>query len=137
MKEEKPCTLEAPDLHLMPPGIVGTTVEGDGQSVTIDYDPRELSDESVRQVTARLAPEAKRRFDKCVMRLSGRACEACALKLERKAQKIEGVRRARATFIGGVMSVIFDNAQLSPEQVVERVRKAAGRSLSICAICDF
>jgi hypothetical protein len=32
-----------------------------------------------------LAPEAQRRFEKCVMRLGGRACEACALKLERKA----------------------------------------------------
>jgi Zn2+/Cd2+-exporting ATPase len=68
-------------------------------------------------------PEAQRRFDKCVMRLGGRACEACALKLERKAQKIQGVRRARATFIGGVMSATFDNARLSPEQVIEKVRK--------------
>jgi Cd2+/Zn2+-exporting ATPase len=57
------------------------------------------------------------------MRLGGRACEACALKLESKAQKIEGVRRARATFIGGVMSVTFDNAQLSPGQVNDRVRE--------------
>ena len=57
------------------------------------------------------------------MRLDGRACEACALKLESKAQKIEGVRRARATFIGGVMSVTFDNAQLSPGQVIDRVRE--------------
>ena len=82
-----------------------------------------ISDESVRQVAARLAPEVKRRFDKCVMRLGGRACEACALKLESKAQKTEGVRRARATFIGGVMSVTFDNAQLSPGQVIDRVRE--------------
>jgi Zn2+/Cd2+-exporting ATPase len=106
-----------------PVGIVGTTVEPDGQSVTIDYDPHLISDESVRQVAARLAPEAQRRFDQCVMRLNGRACEACALRLEKKAQKIEGVRRARATFIGGVMSVTFDRAQLSPEQVIEHVRK--------------
>src|SRR6516165_5814525 len=57
------------------------------------------------------------------MRLNGRACEACALRLEKKAQKIEGVRRARATFIGGAMSVTFDQAQLLPDQVVERVRE--------------
>ena len=107
----------------MPPGILRTTIETDGKSMTIDYDPRALSDESVREVAARLAPEAQRRFDKCVMRLGGRACEACALKLERKAEQIEGVRRARATFIGGVMSVTFDNAQLSPQQVIEQVRE--------------
>jgi Zn2+/Cd2+-exporting ATPase len=119
--EEKAC-LAAVDPISIPPGIVKTTVEVDGQSMAIDYDPQKISEESVRQVAARLMPEPQRRFDKCVMRLGGRACEACALKLERKAQKIEGVRRARATFIGGVMSVTFDNAQLSPDEVVERVR---------------
>jgi hypothetical protein len=40
-----------------------------------------------------------------------------------KAQKIEGVRRARATFIDGVTSVTFDDAHLSPNKVIEQVRK--------------
>ena len=122
INEEKACPVPV-DLISAPPGIVKATVEADGQSIAIDYDPRAISDESVRQVAARLMPEAQRRFDKCVMRLGGRACEACALKLERKAQRIQGVRRARATFLGGVMSVTFDNAQLSPEQVIEHVQK--------------
>ena len=120
--EEKTCPVPV-DLVSVPPGIVKTTVDTEGQSIAIDYDPRAINDESVRQVAARLMPEAQRRFDKCVMRLGGRACEACALKLERKAQRIQGVRRARATFIGGVMSVTFDNAQLSPEQLIGHVRR--------------
>jgi hypothetical protein len=90
MDQGKPCPVMPADLPSVPPGIVGTTIEKDGQSVSIDYDPRAISDESVGRLAARLAPEAQRRFDKCVMRLGGRACEACALKLERKAQRIEG-----------------------------------------------
>ena len=133
--EKKPCDLTLVDTPLAPPGIVGTTFERDQHSVLIDYDPKAISDESVRQVAARLAPEVKRRFDKCVMRLDGRACEACALKLESKAQKIEGVRRARATFIGGVMSVTFDNAQLSPRQVIDRVRETRSPLRSRATIC--
>src|ERR1700739_643937 len=86
--EEKAC-LVAVDPISIPPGLVKTPVEANGQSVAIDYDPREISQESVRQVAARLMPETQRRFDKCVMRLGGRACEACALTLERKGQKIE------------------------------------------------
>src|SRR6516162_3200761 len=120
-KQDEKCPVES--VPSPEAGIVGTTVDADGRSVTIEYDPRLISDESVRQVARRLAPEARRRFDQCVMRLNGRACEACALKLERKAQKIEGVRRARATFIGSVMSVTFDQTQLSPDQVIERVRE--------------
>jgi Zn2+/Cd2+-exporting ATPase len=118
-----PCSTTSTDLPSVPPGIVGTTVEPDGQSVRIHYDPRQIGEESIREVAARLAPEARRRFDNCLMRLSGRACEACALKLEEKAQKIDGVRRARATFIGGLMNVTFDTEQLLPDQVVERVRE--------------
>ena len=121
--EKETCDLTSADPAFVPPGIVGTTFEGGQHSVLIDYDPKAISDESIRQVAAQLAPEVKRRFDRCVMRLDGRACEACALKLESKAQKIEGVRRARATFIGGVMSVTFDNAQLSSGQVIDRVRE--------------
>jgi Zn2+/Cd2+-exporting ATPase len=104
-------------------GIIGTALEKDGESLIIDYDPRLISEESVRKEATRIALEAQRRFDRCVFRLNGRACEACALKLEKKAQKIEGVCRARATFVGGVMSVTFNDKQISREQVIERVRE--------------
>jgi copper chaperone CopZ len=121
---DEPVCEELPH-HLLelPTGIVGTAIDADAHALTIDYDPRLISDDSVRQVAERLAPEAQRRFDKCVMRLGGRACEACALKLERKAENIKGVRRATATFIGGVMSVTFDNAILRSEQVIDLVRE--------------
>ena len=120
---ERMCPVPSTDPSSMPAGIVGTVVDNHGRSMTIEFDPKTISDESVRAVASRLGPEAQRRFEKCVMRLGGRACEACALKLERKAEQIEGVRRARATFIGGVMSVAFDNAELSEDQVVAQVRE--------------
>jgi Cd2+/Zn2+-exporting ATPase len=106
------------DLLKVPEGIAGTAIDVDTRALTIDYDPRLISDQSIRKLAERLAPEAQRHFDKCVMRLGGRACEACALKLERKAEKITGVRRATASFIGGVMSVTFDHAVFGSEQVV-------------------
>jgi hypothetical protein len=40
--------------------------------MTIDYDPRMIGDELIRQVAARFMPDARRRFDQCVMRLNGR-----------------------------------------------------------------
>ena len=100
------------DLASVPAGIVKTRVDAGSHSLTIDYEPHLISDEKVRQVAVQLGSEVQRRFDKCLLHLGGRACEACALNLERKAQRIEGVRRARATFLGGVMTVTFDQAQL-------------------------
>jgi cation transport ATPase len=114
-------------------GIVGAALEQEGKTLTIDYDPDVISDESVRREAAHIALLARQQFDRCVLRLNGRACEACALKLESKAQKIRGIRRARATFIGGVMSVTFDHDQISPQRVVEEVRETGAPVTPITA----
>jgi Cd2+/Zn2+-exporting ATPase len=82
-----------------------------------------ISDEGVRKVAEKLAPAGHQQFCKTILHLGGRASGAAEQKLERKAQKIEGVRRARATFLGGVMTVTFDDARLSEAQVIERVRE--------------
>ena len=103
------------------PGVIRTSVGVEKHEVTIDYDPSVITEASLREVVTRLAPEHDGHFDKCLMRLEGRACEACALHLERKAEAIPGVVRARATFIGGTMAVTYDDALLTPEQVVEKV----------------
>jgi Cd2+/Zn2+-exporting ATPase len=105
------------------PGVLRTAVDEQGGALTIDFDPRLVSDASVTEIAQRLVSNVDGGLEKCLMRLRGRACEACALNFERKAEGIDGIRRARATFVGGVMSVTFDSTRLSSDQVVERVRK--------------
>ena len=118
----EPCceSCHEPAPNPVPPGVVRTALDADGQSLTIDYDPAVISDESVRDVASRLAA-GEHRLEKCMMRLTGRACEACALNFERKAEAIPGIRRARATFVGGIMTVTYDDRVLSSEQVIEQV----------------
>ena len=123
MKKKDFCPGPVSDSVTAEPGVLRTMVDSEARTLTIDYDLTRISDEAVQRIAQRLEPEARRRLDKCLMRLRGRACEACALNLERKAQSIPGVRRATATFVGGVMTVTFDNAVLSPDQVVQRVRQ--------------
>jgi Zn2+/Cd2+-exporting ATPase len=82
-----------------------------------------ISDDGVRKVAEKLAPLGHQHYCKAILRLDGRASGAAEQRLERKAQKIEGIRRARATFMGGVMTVTFDDAHLSEAQVIERVRE--------------
>lgn len=100
-------------------GIVRAEVNQEQQSVTIDYNPAELSEDDLKRV----APQLKEQFEKCTLRLAGRACEACALKLEAKAERIPGVRRARATFVGGIMSLTYDQETLSADALVTEVKK--------------
>jgi Cd2+/Zn2+-exporting ATPase len=103
-------------------GIVAAEISS-GHDVVLTYDPARASTQEIQDAAREVVPVFRQRFEKCTMRLQGRACEACAMKLERRAETIPGVRRARATFAGGVMSVTFDEAQLAGENVVEQVRK--------------
>ncbi len=91
--------------------------------VTIDFDPKVISDDGVRQIAEKLAPIGHQQYCKALLRLGGKASGAAEQKLECKAQKIEGIRRARATFRGGVMTVTFDDGRLSEAEVIERVRE--------------
>ena len=105
------------------PGVLRTEIDTANHAVMIDFDPRVISDEGVRQVAENLAPVGHQQYCRTILRLGGRASGAAEQKLEKKAQKINGIRRARATFLGGVMTVTFDDARLSEEQVIERVRE--------------
>ena len=106
-------------------GVIGAVLRPERDTVAIDFDPRRLSDAAAGRIIAEVAPELRQNYARCTLRLAGRACESCALRLERKAEKIKGVRRATATFVGGVMSVSFDQAVLT-EDGVEAKLKALG-----------
>ncbi len=105
------------------PGIVRARLDGPQRAVVIDYDAAKTSRKDIERIAREIQPAALAHFDKCLMRLHGRACEACAQKFERKARRIEGVQRATATFLGGIMTVTYDHGRLSPDQVVEQVQE--------------
>lgn len=113
----------SPDATSGPPGVLRTDIDPANHAVMIDFDPGVISDEGVRKVAEQLAPLGHQQYCKTILRLGGRASGAAEQKLEQKAQRIQGIRRARATFLGGVMTVTFDDAKLSEAQVIDRVRE--------------
>jgi len=124
--DEKPpgfCLEEAEELLHHREGIVGAAVNNLDHSVTLEYDPSVLSTGELEKLARETVPHFQQQFDKCTMRLKGRACEACALRLEAKTEKIPGVRRARATFLGGVMSVTYDQAAFTPDSLATEVKR--------------
>src|SRR4051812_844513 len=104
-------------------GVLHADVDPVNHAVMIDFDPNVISDEGVRKVAEKLAPVGHQQYCKAILHLGGRASGAAEQRLERKAQKIPGIRRARATFLGGVMTVTFDDTHLSEAELIERVRK--------------
>ncbi len=67
----------------------------------------------------------------------GRACESCAVALEERVQEISGVQRATASYMGGVMTVTYDEAALTPDDLLHYVRRlgvavtSSGRTLTV------
>ncbi|MEZ5404855.1 MAG: heavy metal translocating P-type ATPase [Verrucomicrobiia bacterium] len=104
-------------------GVVSAHVDVPGEKVELDYDPQMISDAEVEALINHVAPAVQKHFKKYIMRLTGRAAEATAMRLEDKAKKIPGIKRATATFLGGVMNVTYDTSILQPSEVIEKVKK--------------
>ncbi len=107
-----------------PRGILGLHLASQ-ETVEIRFDPDQITEQGVENYARGLAPP---RFERCLFRLEGRACEACALKLEARTTAIPGVRKASATYLGGVMSITFDGG-LTDDQRLLRDVQASGASV--------
>ncbi|MEZ5327851.1 MAG: heavy metal translocating P-type ATPase [Verrucomicrobiales bacterium] len=129
----------APDHDLIPiptqdqPGVLHADLDAHDHALTIDFNPKIISDDGVRKVAEHLAPIGHQVYCKALLHLGGRASGAAEQKLERKAQQIEGIRRARATFLGGVMTITFNDAELSEKEMIERVRETGAAVKSYAA----
>ena len=68
-------------------GIVDIHVDTAREQVAFEYDPALVHDEAIATLARKVEPTLRQRFDTCTLRLApqaGRACEACAMKIERR-----------------------------------------------------
>jgi len=106
-------------------GIVDIQVDTTREQVAFEYDPDVIRDADIVTLARKVEPTLRQRFDTCTLRLApqaGRACESCAMKIEHRMNKIQGVRRATASYMGGVLSVTYDNGLITPDQILEQVK---------------
>jgi Zn2+/Cd2+-exporting ATPase len=104
-------------------GILRVATDPAHAIVDVDFDPAVLSDSEVRSLLKEHISQVESSIRKSTFRLEGNACEACALKLEKKVAKLPGVRRASATYLGRVLSVTFDSDFETEEQMVGNLKK--------------
>lgn len=107
------------------PGIVQVQVDTRREEFSLAYDPQQVSAANVNEVMHQVGPALQQRWDSCVMRLGkqgGRACESCALALENRLRQVDGVQRATASYMGGALTIHYDQNIISPSQLREAVR---------------
>jgi Zn2+/Cd2+-exporting ATPase len=108
-------------------GILGVRPQDQGEKVEISFDPARLSEEDIRRIAREHIQPARSGIRRCTLRLDGQACEAAAAKLERRIEKVPGVRRATATYIGRVLCLTFDSGTADEASVLAGVRKAGAK----------
>lgn len=130
-----PLTLDAPDpdttcLELLEqemsdhPGIVDVALQPEAGALQIHYNADQMSQEETEALIGRVGPTLQQRWETCTWRLGrqgGRSCESCALALERALAQQVGVRRAAASFRGGVLAVTYDQGVTSPTQITRQL----------------
>lgn len=108
-------------------GIVRASTHPEKQQVELDYDPSKISPDEVHELLHKHINRVESGIRKQVYRLHSHACEACALKLEKRLAQIPGVRRVTATYAGRVLSITYDPETQLAEQVASGVRKTGAR----------
>ncbi|MEI6072367.1 MAG: heavy metal translocating P-type ATPase [Verrucomicrobiae bacterium] len=108
-------------------GVVGVQPLPGRTAFEIEFDPAKLSEDGLRRIAEAHVPAHA--LQKRTFRLDGAACEACAIRLESKVEKIPGVRKATATYLGKILCLSFDDSVSDEEAVMKGVR-ATGASVS-------
>ncbi len=125
LPEEESCLDVIQEVVADQPGIVQIQVDTQQEKFAFAYDPQQVSATDIKEVMHQVGPVLRQRWDTCVMRLGkqgGRACESCALALENRLRQVEGVQRATASYMGGALTIHYDNAIVSSSQLMETVQ---------------
>lgn len=118
-----PCLKASTHSHGEHSGIVEVRPIPDKAQVEIVYDPATLTESDIRNFASKHSAEVSAALQKCTFRLEGDACEACSVKVEHRVAKIPGVRRATATYLGRVLCLTFDPAEVARDGMLDRVRE--------------
>lgn len=104
------------------PGILRSKFDYVNDKLTLDYDPDKIHSQQLKEVAKNVSDKLVTNYQTCNLHLDGRACEACALALEKKAMDIEGVKKANASFLTRSFIVTFDNQVISPDELISEFK---------------
>ena len=108
------------------PGIIAANLDPRREVVTFSYRPDVVAEPQVQAIAEEVAANIQERLGTCTLRLGmegGHSCEACARVLENRLEATPGVRRATASYLGGALSVTYEQDVLTGESVIERVKE--------------
>ncbi|MCP4357707.1 MAG: cadmium-translocating P-type ATPase [Chloroflexi bacterium] len=123
-QDEENCAEVVSHLLTDEQGIVQVNLDPQKNKLAIDYDPDQIDAGRVAALSQEMSPLLQQRWQKCTFRLGrqgGRACESCAMGLERRVGRLPGVQRVSASYIGGALSIAYDDSQTNPQAISRHI----------------
>ena len=62
--------------------------------------------------------------------ISGMHCAACSASVEKVTRRLPGVERSDVNLVAERMTIVYDETQVTPEQIIAKVEKAGWNSSS-------
>ncbi|WP_238457417.1 heavy metal translocating P-type ATPase [Alkalihalophilus pseudofirmus] len=91
------------------------------EKTTIKYDPSIVDKKEFEAKIEKLGYQVI--HDKTEFDISGMTCAACANRIEKRMNKLEGVSSANVNFALETLSVEYDNRAINPNEMVETIKK--------------
>ncbi|WP_049779927.1 heavy metal translocating P-type ATPase [Alkalihalophilus pseudofirmus] len=91
------------------------------EKTTIKYDPSVVDKKEFEAKIEKLGYQVI--HDKTEFDISGMTCAACANRIEKRMNKLEGVSSANVNFALETLSVEYDNRAINPNEMVETIKK--------------
>lgn len=88
---------------------------------TVVYDPNETNVDEFKKTVEKLGYHMEE--DKVVFDISGMTCAACATRIEKRVQKMDGVSEANVNFAMETISVDYNDQQIQPTDMISVVKK--------------
>lgn len=104
-------------------GMEAADVDHARGAVEFAFDPKKVSEAEVRQAAERLGPAMQASVGRSVVHLTGRGTAKTGERTARALAERPGVRRAIASYVGGVVTLTFDPELTDEAHLLEAARE--------------
>ncbi|OPF52780.1 copper-translocating P-type ATPase [Clostridium baratii] len=109
-------------------GVDNATVNLATEKMTVNYDKNKVSTKDIEEKVKKAGYEASEMKSNDAtsesFKISGMTCASCAVRIEKVLNKTEGIDNATVNLATEKATVSYDKSSISPEEIIEKVRKA-------------
>ena len=109
-------------------GVDNATVNLATEKMTVNYDKDKVDTKDIEEKVKKAGYEASEIKSNDAtnesFKISGMTCASCAVRIEKVLNKTEGIDNATVNLATEKATVSYDKSSISPEEIIEKVRKA-------------